>query len=214
MTTRAARLEGGTTKFVPWTTSTAPMNRSMRGWLDRVQATVRGRAAIGRCSVPTPAGTALGQPTAAAEAHGVGRRSSSSGATRRSSISARRHADPGVAAEQRRAVERHAQPARPCSFISMASAEHRTRPPPAGAPRGSSCALIGRSSSPCSSTASRKLGHAVGRPRSEGQRRRGSPRPSVGHPVGHAGSSRSCPKCPTLARTPAPPGPVRAPSPP
>ena len=52
----AARPVGGTTKFVPCTTSTSPMNHSNRGRLLRAHIAWSGRAGIGRWCAATPAG--------------------------------------------------------------------------------------------------------------------------------------------------------------
>ncbi len=56
VTTRAALLDGGTTKLVPWTTWCDPMNHSTGGWDERFQATCSGRAGMARCEVDTPEG--------------------------------------------------------------------------------------------------------------------------------------------------------------
>ena len=47
MTTRPARRDGGTTKLVPCTTSSGPVNHSMGGADVRRQARCKGRAGIG-----------------------------------------------------------------------------------------------------------------------------------------------------------------------
>ena len=57
VTTRAARLVGGTTKFEPWTTSTGPTNHSTGGSELCRQARCSGRAGMARWAVDTPAGT-------------------------------------------------------------------------------------------------------------------------------------------------------------
>ena len=55
VTTRAARRVGGTTKFVPWTTSAGPTNHSMGGTERRAQIRCRGRAGMARSTTRIPA---------------------------------------------------------------------------------------------------------------------------------------------------------------
>ena len=120
------------------------MNLSMRGWLDRDQDSCR---------------HALGQPTAATEGDGVGPEVELVEGDEVLEQLAHRQTDPSDPAEQRCAVERHAQ---------LPTLQLLSRHPPSIphaqlrlAHRGNaSLARRAAQSVPCSSTASRKLGHA------------------------------------------------------
>ncbi len=57
MTTAAARRVGGTTKFVPWTTSTAPVHHSAGAASERDHTRPSTPAGIGRDTTRTPTGT-------------------------------------------------------------------------------------------------------------------------------------------------------------
>ena len=111
-TTAPARLEGGTTKFVPCTTSTSPMNHSIGGVAPRPHRAWSGRAGIGRCAADTLGGKQVVDPRPPAPTDGEGTHVELGSLPQRAQRTEAEDADAGPMAEERSGVECHREACR------------------------------------------------------------------------------------------------------